>query len=240
VAVLLHGAGHCAQSWSALVSRLNGAVKVIALDHRGHGASRASDEGDLRQGPPPEPAAGLVRSFRTPMRDDGRLVVLVGHSMGGSVAVRSVTVLEEAGFVVRALVVLDTSEGTAVAAFGRSMAGLRLRPKSFPCVADAVTWALDSKLLHSRESAELSIPCMVVEDGSGGVKWRADVEGSAPHWEGWFKGMSSAFLAVPSRIPKLLVLSSRDNLDTTLVVGQMQGGFQLEVLQGGHAIHEVC
>jgi len=79
--------------------------------------------------------------------------------------------------------------------------------------------------------------------------------------------MSSAFLAVPARVKKLVVLSSRDNLDTTLVpnskpltlnlkpetpnpkpetlhfeaqvVGQMQGGFQLEVVQGGHAIHEV-
>ena len=48
--VLLHGAGHCAQSWSAFVSRLNGVVKVIAPDLRGHGDSRASDEGDLRQG----------------------------------------------------------------------------------------------------------------------------------------------------------------------------------------------
>jgi len=48
--VFLHGAGHCAQSWGALVSRLNGAVKVIAPDQRGHGASRASDEADLRQG----------------------------------------------------------------------------------------------------------------------------------------------------------------------------------------------
>lgn len=51
VAVLLHGAGHCAQSWSAFVSRLEGTVRVIAPDQRGHGASHAADEDDLRNRP---------------------------------------------------------------------------------------------------------------------------------------------------------------------------------------------
>jgi len=42
--------------------------------------------------------------------------------------------------------------------------------------------------------------------------------------------MSSALLAVPARLPKLLVLSARDHLDTPLMVGQMQA---LPPLGGG-------
>ena len=55
---------------------------------------------------------------------------------------------------------------------------------------------------------------------------RDDAAGAA----GRFKGMSSALLAVPARLPKLLVLSARDHLDTPLMVGQMQA---LLPLRGG-------
>jgi len=114
--------------------------------------------------------------------------VLVGHSMGGSVAVRSVSTLTKEGFQVRALIILDASEacdqspfpwvprssqyaqeatltnarsprqGTAVASFPRTMLALKQRPASFASAADAVQWALDSRLLRSRESAEYAPP----------------------------------------------------------------------------------
>ena len=55
---------------------------------------------------------------------------------------------------------------------------------------------------------------------------------------GWFKGLSGAFLS--ARTARLLVLAGTDRLDKELIIGQMQGKFQMEVVPGvGHMLHEV-
>jgi protein phosphatase methylesterase 1 len=74
-------------------------------------------------------------------------------------------------------------------------------------------------------------------DGAEWWEWRTPLEASAPHWEGWYRGLSAAFLAVP--VPKVLILAGTDRLDTALTVAQMQGRFQLVLLpRAGHAVHE--
>lgn len=56
---------------------------------------------------------------------------------------------------------------------------------------------------------------------------------------GWFTGLSSKFLA--ARTARLLVLAGTDRLNTELMIGQMQGKFQMTVVPGvGHMLHEVC
>lgn len=55
---------------------------------------------------------------------------------------------------------------------------------------------------------------------------------------GWFQGLSSAFLA--ARAARLLILAGTDRLDKELMIGQMQGKFQMEVIPDtGHMLHEV-
>jgi protein phosphatase methylesterase 1 len=57
------------------------------------------------------------------------------------------------------------------------------------------------------------------------------------HWKDWFKGLSSLYLSIS--VPKLLLLAGVDRLDKELMVGQMQGKFQMQVLPlCGHAVHE--
>lgn len=64
--------------------------------------------------------------------------------------------------------------------------------------------------------------------------WRTPLERTQPFWEGWYKGLSEAFLKVPA--PKVLMLAGTDRLDKPLMVGQMQGRFQLSLLpQVAHA-----
>ena len=54
----------------------------------------------------------------------------------------------------------------------------------------------------------------------------------------WFTGLSSRFLA--ARTARLLVLAGTDRLDKELMIGQMQGKFQMVVVPGvGHMLHEV-
>lgn len=60
---------------------------------------------------------------------------------------------------------------------------------------------------------------------------------SSDFWQGWYENMSNKFLSLI--IPKLLILAGMDRLDTPLVIGQMQGKFQLEILTAcGHQLHE--
>ena len=46
--------------------------------------------------------------------------------------------------------------------------------------------------------------------------------------EGWYKGLSEAFLGVCA--PKVLMLAGTDRLDKPLTIGQMQGRFQMVLL----------
>lgn len=84
--------------------------------------------------------------------------------------------------------------------------------------------------------------------------WRTPLERSAVYWEGWYSGLSTAFLQLPQ--PKVLIVAGTDRMDKTLMIGQMQGKFQFvllpqvacglcmhmygqrNVLQAGHAVHE--
>ncbi|CAK7264776.1 Protein phosphatase methylesterase 1 [Sporothrix epigloea] len=68
-------------------------------------------------------------------------------------------------------------------------------------------------------------------------RWRTDLGGTQPFWEGWFVGLSKKFLS--ARGGKLLLLAGTDRLDTELTIGQMQGKYALQVFpEAGHFIHE--
>ncbi|KAL8674056.1 MAG: hypothetical protein Q9168_001543 [Polycauliona sp. 1 TL-2023] len=57
------------------------------------------------------------------------------------------------------------------------------------------------------------------------------------YWESWFTGLSKKFLEAKGG--KLLVLAGTDRLDKELMIGQMQGKYQLQVFpEAGHFIHE--
>ncbi|XP_013147292.1 PREDICTED: protein phosphatase methylesterase 1-like [Papilio polytes] len=87
------------------------------------------------------------------------------------------------------------------------------------------------------QSATFAVPNAVGDGASMKYKWRIELSRTERHWEGWFGGLSSAFLH--TRAPRLLLLASVDGLDRELTVGQMQGKFQMQVLtRCGHAVHE--
>jgi protein phosphatase methylesterase 1 len=68
-------------------------------------------------------------------------------------------------------------------------------------------------------------------------EWRLDLSKTEVFWREWFKGLSVKFLSL--HVPKLLLLAGVDRLDKDLMVGQMQGKFQMQILPlCGHAVHE--
>jgi protein phosphatase methylesterase 1 len=57
------------------------------------------------------------------------------------------------------------------------------------------------------------------------------------YWSEWFTGLSEKFLN--SGTAKLLILAGTDRLDKPLIIGQMQGKFQLEIFpDAGHFLQE--
>jgi len=57
------------------------------------------------------------------------------------------------------------------------------------------------------------------------------------YWEGWYKGLSKAFLEVP--VIKQLVLAESDKTDKELKLGQIEAKFKLDIIMNsGHVVQE--
>eukprot|EP00879_Flechtneria_rotunda_P013479 GHRR01014073.1.p2 GENE.GHRR01014073.1~~GHRR01014073.1.p2 ORF type:complete len:169 (+),score=36.07 GHRR01014073.1:1978-2484(+) len=115
---------------------------------------------------------------------------------------------------------------------------LRARPSMFQSMHAALDWAVCSGTCKNKEMAGVSLPSQLTQSfPEGPLTWRTPLAASGPYWEGWYKGLSDAFLALP--VPKMLLLAGTDRLDKSLTIGQMQGKFQLLLMpMAGHAIQE--
>lgn len=101
-----------------------------------------------------------------------------------------------------------------------------------------------SRTIRNTISARISVPSLLQLDTSQSSQvatkswtWRTDLAATQPYWEGWFAGLSRKFL--DAKGGKLLLLAGADRLDKELMIGQMQGKYQLQVFpDAGHFIHE--
>ncbi|KAJ3978784.1 hypothetical protein F5890DRAFT_1651008 [Lentinula detonsa] len=132
--------------------------------------------------------------------------------------------------------------GSAIEALPHMNSLLNARPDGFDSVEEAVEWHVNTKTIQNSTSARISIPAIISPSDSSSPKvppfiWRTPLRSTAPYWQSWFAGLSNKFLAV--RTARLLVLAGTDRLDKELVIGQMQGKFQMVVVPGtGHMLHE--
>lgn len=139
---------------------------------------------------------------------------------------------------IKALVVVDVVEGTALEALPKMTQILKNRPISFPSIESVIQWTIQSNLVKNLSSAKVSVPPQVeLNEELNEYIWRTDLLASEPYWKSWFEGLSSKFLS--SKVPKMLILAGTDRLDTELTIAQMQGKYQLVVLPTcGHCIQE--
>ena len=106
-------------------------------------------------------------------------------------------------------------------------------------------YSVRSRTIRSQTSARISVPSLLCpnerastsQEESRTFGWRTDLARTEPFWSGWFTGLSGKFLAAKGG--KLLILAGTDRLDKELMIGQMQGKYQLQVLpEAGHFVHE--
>ncbi|KAI8927963.1 Alpha/Beta hydrolase protein [Entophlyctis helioformis] len=241
--VFHHGAGHTAMTWALLARELAHSVhagqscSLLCFDARGHGKTKSASE-DLPLSVLSDDLAALFHHlYPAPHEKD---VILVGHSLGGSVVVDAMARSLIKG--VRGVAVLDVVEGTAIDSLPHMKSILRNRPMSFPTPEAAVQWALRNHQAKNAEAARLSMPSQLVRSRMGQLTWRTDLARTSDHWQGktrpgWFQDLSSKFLS--ARAGRLLILAGADRLDKPLTIGQMQGKFQMIIYpESGHTIQE--
>ncbi|KAF2750636.1 protein phosphatase methylesterase [Sporormia fimetaria CBS 119925] len=253
--ILHHGAGSSALSFSLLAQSLHQHLPtagILALDARNHGSvvwdspSTPSTDFSLEA-----LSDDLISILHLTQQYESWVslppLVLIGHSLGGAVITHVTSLTPTPLPSLLGYIVLDVVEGSAIEALSHMQTLLAHRPSSFSSVDEAIDWHIRSRTLRNPESARASVPSLLVirkkdwNTGAGGQpgnwEWRTDLGATKPYWENWFRGMSGKFLA--GRGAKMLILAGTDRLDKELMIGQMQGKFQLHVFPtAGHFVHE--
>lgn len=116
--VCLHGAGHSALTFAALAERLKPKNTVVAFDFRGHGGHYSDNEADLSQAELIDETLRVLQYVE--LTHKNRSIILLGHSMGGSIACKVAYKIEQEmkdstlNKACVALFVIDVVEGTAM------------------------------------------------------------------------------------------------------------------------------
>ena len=133
-------------SFAALAGKLKDKSTVVAFDFRGHGLHYCENETNLSQEILIQDT--LIVLDYTRKRFDGRTIVIIGHSMGGSIAAKVSQKIEtemagsELNKAVLGLFVIDVVEGTAMDALPFMEQIVKSRPKEFPDLKSVIRYGI--------------------------------------------------------------------------------------------------
>lgn len=165
--VLLHGLRGYAHWYDDLAEELQHRHFVLAQDLRGRGGSDFSPDGDYR-------VDVLVDDLEDILDKRGiENVALVGHSLGGSVALGYAGRHPER---VNKLVVADMSPSPAAAGMARTREELASTPAKFNSWDDARAFVSRVHRSVSARRTETRVRWMLREDRDGKIVWRLDPE----------------------------------------------------------------
>jgi pimeloyl-ACP methyl ester carboxylesterase len=202
--VAIHGAGHSALSFSLLARYLKGKAPVCALDLKCHGDTPGDESTDLSI----DSLTADVVGFCQAAQPAGSHLVLVGHSLGGSIAARVALEIHTT-----AVVVIDTIEVSSVEGLPNMKAILTDRPQAFESPMDVIEFVATCGEMQNWESAMVSAGGRVkLQDGL--LVWRTDLVRSEKDWLGWFQGFAQNFLK--SQSYKVVVVPDINRLDKPL------------------------
>ncbi|ETW82639.1 Esterase/lipase/thioesterase [Heterobasidion irregulare TC 32-1] len=250
VMVCHHGAGFSGLSFACFAKEVaemtQGECGIMSIDARRHGKTMPSDGSSDEDLSIDILVTDLVNLLQIVFPDPSKApsFFLVGHSMGGAVIVRACPRLLAGNYKVGGVAVLDVVEGSAIEALPHMPIILNSRPEGFDSIEEAIQWHVSANQIRNPTSARVSVPSLIIEAPSDPrtlrsypLIWRTPLRSTGPYWESWFTGLSASFLN--ARTARLLVLAGTDRLDKELMIGQMQGKFQMVVVPGtGHMLHE--
>ena len=243
--ICLHGAGHSGLSFAPL-ALVNKNYRIISFDFRGHGFNTQVPHNDLSEKTLINDTIEVLNHVHEKYPDEN--LILVGHSMGGSIATKTCcTILREEEKYkelykkMQGLMVIDVVEGTAMDALPFMENIVNNRPERFNSIQKGIEYMYKSGTIKNIDSARISVPPLLKEDvNKNGTKtyvFKTNLMESKPFWNEWFIGLTKAFLSC--NIPKTLMLAGIERMDKDLTIAQMQGKYKLSILRNvGHIMHE--
>jgi protein phosphatase methylesterase 1 len=184
--VCLHGAGHSAQSFAPLAG-MNNQYRLIAFDFRNHGFNET--KGELSQDELIGETIEVLNFVDNEFPED--TIIVVGHSMGGSVATKAVSYIlknedtyKSLAEKINGLIVIDVVEGTAMEALPFMESIVINRPNTFESVEGAIEYMYKSGTIKNLESVKISVPSLVKKVGDKKYQWKTDLLASQKYWTG--------------------------------------------------------
>jgi protein phosphatase methylesterase 1 len=234
----IHCAGYTGLSFAQLAEALKTKMEcqIVAPDLRGHGKTECEDKLDFSKDRIVKDLAAIYEKLY-PDEDSRPYAFVVGHSMGGAMAIR--LCLENLISKVLSLVVIDVVEGTALSSLSNMPQVLRRRPQHFKTLEEAIHWSTTSSdSLCRLPGARQTVPSLLRKnDETGFYEWICDLKKTQPFWIEWFTGISHEFLECKQG--KVLIIGHVDSMDSELIRAEMEGKYQNVIVQdAGHAIHE--
>lgn len=126
--------------------------RCAAVDLRGHGDSSTSNNQDLSAERLSSDVGNIIKEM---YGDEPPPIILVGHSMGGAIAVH--TAIRHLVPSLIGLIVIDVVEGTAMDALSSMQSFLKGRPSIFKSLEQGIEWCVRSGQVRNLESARVSM-----------------------------------------------------------------------------------
>lgn len=159
---LIHGGGYSALTWSLFTEEITNKIEcqVMAIDLRGHGNTITDNEDNLSLDILAEDIIDIIDALFDNIIPP---IVLVGHSLGGAVAVAAAALIPD----VVGLCVIDVVEGTALESLSSMQSILRGRPSNFKSIEHAIQWSFRGGQTHNLEAARVSMPGQIKNSQTG-------------------------------------------------------------------------
>ena len=162
-ALLLHGIGNYGRYWDLVADAVDGRMRLVAPDARGHG-----DSGRPADGYAPEDFVADAMAVMEAERM--RRPVVIGHSMGGFHAAAFTVAHPER---VRALVLIDVGPRVEEAGSSRARRLSLGRPDRFPDEASALAYLHETSPGYGDAVYANRMAWVFRPDGTGGLMWRS-------------------------------------------------------------------
>lgn len=113
--------------------------------------------------------------------NDDISLFLIGHSMGGAVASKTVKLLPQEW--IKGLMLIDIVEGSAMDALPHMNKVIASRPSKFDSIEQAIKWAYSSRTIKNLDSCNVSIPSQLTNVNNKYV-WKVDLLSGEKYWKG--------------------------------------------------------
>jgi pimeloyl-ACP methyl ester carboxylesterase len=172
---------------------MNTNYRFITFDFRGHGYNSMSEGEDLSQDTLILDTLKVFQYIDITFPEES--MIIVGHSMGGSIATKSVAEIlknreqfQSLYDKIQGLIVIDVVEGTAKEALPYMENIVKTRKSKFKSIEEGIEYMVKSGTIKNSESARISVPPLLKEhktnDGNTSYVWKTNLLASQKFWTG--------------------------------------------------------